>query len=786
MVSELNFLNGRYALELVSTPFKQATNLSVSIDRYIDGQLGLTNINGSLSFGEHLAVIGDNLFRGCLTNPIDLTIPDNVKKIKNSAFQNCTGITSISLGSGLTEIGSNAFEGCTGITSVTIPDAVTTLGQSAFSGCTSLTTATIGMSVDIVRNDTFNGCTALESVDMSDGIVTIGNNAFNGCTALEQITIPGSVTSIGQNAFNGCQSMRTVIFAEGDAELMLMETPFNGCIVLGQLDLGRNLMSDIKFGLESSLHTLNISDNVKSIGDNAFKNYTSLSTISIGSGLEYSGMDAFAGCPVSQVHVFDIGKWCAIDFANTNANPASISRTIYLNNSVVENLEIPDDVVEVKPFVFYNNLAKMVKLGSNVKKIGQSAFDNNTELGIVVFNNDLVEIDGYAFKGCVKLQELDLKDKVETIGDNAFFGCSAVTAVTVPASVKSIGTGAFGGCSLLSTTNISDLKAWFGIDFANYDSNPLHIGGELMLGNEMVTRLKIPEGITAVKPYAFYGANAIVSVAAPDGLLTVGDYAFYNNKMLELVDLAEEDARSVGAHAFESCPRLSSIFLGCNINELGENAFVGCPALKTVDAYNLTPAEIAKFDDVVYVNATLTVPAGSSFDYEKAEGWKEFANIEEGAEVYNITIGWDEAYGTVLYLGEKWEEFNVMRRSVELYICPDEGYEIRSITVNGNEMLSLYDEQNKMFDLGEIDEDKDIVVYFDEKDGGIDEAGAQDVSVRGADGAILVEGLGQDATVNVYNTSGQLVYSGNDSVINMVSGVYVIEISGKVYKTVVR
>ena len=580
--------------------------------------------------------------------------------------------------------------------------------------------------------------------------------------------------------------MRTVIFAEGDAELMLMETPFNGCIVLGQLDLGRNLMSDIKFGLESSLHTLNISDNVKSIGDNAFKNYTSLSTISIGSGLEYSGMDAFAGCPVSQVHVSDIGKWCAIDFANTNANPASISRTIYLNNSVVENLEIPDDVVEVKPFVFYNNLAKMVKLGSSVKKIGQSAFDNNTELSMVVFNNDLAEIGGYAFKGCAKLQELDLKDNVETIGDNAFFGCSAVTAVTVPASVKSIGTGAFGGCSLLSTTNISDLTAWFGIDFANYDSNPLHIGGELMLGNEMVTRLKIPEGITAVKPYAFYEANAIVSVAAPDGLLTVGDYAFYNNKMLELVDLAEEDARSVGAHAFESCPRLSSIFLGCNINELGENAFVGCPALKTVDAYNLTPAEIAKFDDVVYANATLTVPAGSSFDYEKAEGWKEFANIEEGAEVYNITIGWDEAYGTVLYLGEKWEEFNVMRRSVELYICPDEGYEIRSITVNGNEMLSLYDEQNKMFDLGEIDEDKDIVVYFDEKDGGIDEAGAQDVSVRGADGAILVEGLGQDATVNVYNTSGQLVYSGNDSVINMVSGVYVIEISGKVYKTVVR
>ena len=785
----LNFLYGPYALELVATPFKQDTNLSVSIDRNINGQLGLNNINRSLSFGEHLTVIGDNLFRECIINPIspiDLTIPDNVRKIGNSAFQGCSGISTLTLGSGLTEIGSNAFEGCTGITSVTIPDAVTTLGQSAFSGCTSLATANIGLSVDIVRNDTFNGCTALKQVSMPDGILTIGNNAFNGCTALEQITIPGSVTSVGQNAFNGCKSMRSVIFAEGDAELMLMETPFNGCTLLGNLYLGRNLMSDIKFGLESSLHTLIISDNVKSIGDNAFKDYTSLRNISIGTGLEESGVDAFAGCPVSEVRISDLAKWCAIDFANTNANPTSISRTIYLNNSVVENLEIPDGVEEVKPFVFYNNLAKMVTLGSDVKKIGQSALDNNTELAVVVFNNDLAEIGSYAFKGCVKLQELELKDHVETIGDNAFFGCSAITSMTLPASVKSIGTGAFGGCILLSTTNISDLTAWFGIDFANYDSNPLHIGGELMLGNEMVTRLKIPEGITAVKPYAFYGANAIVSVAAPDGLLTVGDYAFYGNKMLELVDFAEEDARSVGAHAFEACPRLSSIFLGCNVSEIGENAFVGCPALKTVDAYNLTPAEIAKFDDAVYANATLTVPAGSSFDYGKAEGWKEFANIEEGAEVYNITIGWDEAYGTVLYLGEKWEEFNVMQRSVELYIYPDEGYKIGSITVNGNEMLSLYDEQNNLFDLGEIDEDKDIVVYFEDKDGGIGEIGSGDVSVRGASGAILVDGLGHEDTVNVYNTAGQLVYSGNDSVINTVSGVYVIEISGKVYKTVVR
>lgn len=404
---------------------------------------------------------------------------------------------------------------------------------------------------------------------------------------------------------------------------------------------------------------------------------------------------------------------------------------------------------------------------------------------------------------------------VVSIVENAFQG-TGLREISIPATVKTIGKDAFAGswaqyqsgCKIAYGGSMAD---WCDINFANGDANPLqlaykdvtkitmknmyenitfagnHIFEETVdnFNNRFYT-FRISDDVKVIKPYAFYGANAIVSVAALDGLLTVGDYAFYNNKMLELVDLAEEDARSVGAHAFESCPRLSSIFLGCNINELGENAFVGCPALKTVDAYNLTPAEIAKFDDVVYANATLTVPAGSSFDYEKAEGWKEFANIEEGAEVYNITIGWDEAYGTVLYLGEKWEEFNVMRRSVELYICPDEGYEIRSITVNGNEMLSLYDEQNNMFDLGEIDEDKDIVVYFDEKDGGIDEAGAQDVSVRGADGAIIVEGLGQDTTVNVYNISGQLVYSGNDSVINTVSGVYVIEISGKVYKTVVR
>ena len=81
----------------------------------------------------------------------------------------------------VTSIGGSAFEGCSGLTSITIPNSVTSIGGSAFEGCSGLTSITIPNSV-----------------------TSIGYGAFEDCTGLTSITIPNSVTSIGENAFYYC------------------------------------------------------------------------------------------------------------------------------------------------------------------------------------------------------------------------------------------------------------------------------------------------------------------------------------------------------------------------------------------------------------------------------------------------------------------------------------------------------------------------------------------------------------------------------------------------------
>ncbi len=84
--------------------------------------------------------------------------------IGSSAFRDCTGLTSVTIGNSVTSIGSSAFRYCTGLTSITIPESVTSIGGAAFSGCTGLTSITIPESVTSIGGAAFSGCTGLTSV----------------------------------------------------------------------------------------------------------------------------------------------------------------------------------------------------------------------------------------------------------------------------------------------------------------------------------------------------------------------------------------------------------------------------------------------------------------------------------------------------------------------------------------------------------------------------------------------------------------------------------------------
>ena len=176
-----------------------------------------------------------------------------VKSIGSNAFENCSGLTSVIIGNGVTSIGRYAFQNCSGLTSVTIPDSVTSIGSSAFWGCSKLTSITIPDSVTSIGDSAFYNCRGLTSVTIPDSVTSIGDRAFYGCSKLTSIAIPDGVTRIGDSTFENCSGLTSVIIGNGVTSIG--SYAFLDCI---------------------KLTSITIPDGVTSIGTYVFSNCKSL------------------------------------------------------------------------------------------------------------------------------------------------------------------------------------------------------------------------------------------------------------------------------------------------------------------------------------------------------------------------------------------------------------------------------------------------------------------------------------------------------------------------------
>ena len=222
-----------------------------------------------------------------------------VTSIGNSAFLNCSNLTSVTIPNSVTSIGNSAFEGCKGLTSITIPNSVTSIGEEAFSGCI-WTSITIPNSVTSIGSKAFSWCIGLTSITIPNSVTSVGSEAFYECSGLTSVTIiPNSVTNIWPNAFKYCNNLTSVTIngdlTVSDADLCFKKEGWRYRVLnKNTVEVaGGNNSGDIM--IPASV-TAGNTFAVVGIGNSAFPYSTELTSIVIPNSVTSVGSNAFSGC----------------------------------------------------------------------------------------------------------------------------------------------------------------------------------------------------------------------------------------------------------------------------------------------------------------------------------------------------------------------------------------------------------------------------------------------------------------------------------------------------------
>lgn len=447
-------------------------------------------------------------------NVSSVFIPATVRSIGSHAFIYCNALTTVTFaeGSQLKSIGSNAFWGSEHLypkfKEIKIPDSVETIGNGAFRHCQNLERITLPSALQTLSNGTFYGCAALSEVTFPASLKTIEKSAFGYCRNLSEVKLPASLTTIQSYVFNGCSALKTVSYdgslaqwnhitankdADNDADkdvlgyscpsLVTDDYTAQFILVMDDAYPPPKTVTITKYtGTESTVilpSTIN-SWPVTKIGEDAFQDNTTITSVTIPANVTEIGSNAFAGC-TNLTSVNYAGDWSNLTIQSGNpavqdaANEQLFDFDFILNNTAVivtryngtaADVTIPSryqgkPVTTIGHAAFFNSAVTSVTIPDSVTSISDDAFVNCPQLTNISIPNSVTYIGFFAFGSCTSLKSITLPSSLSSISGALFSGCSQLTTIHIPVSVTSIGNNAFVDCpSLMTVTYPGSKTQW--------------------------------------------------------------------------------------------------------------------------------------------------------------------------------------------------------------------------------------------------------------------------------------------------------------------------------------
>ena len=336
-----------------------------------------------------------------------------VTSIGDSAFRDCSSLTSIKIPAGVTSIGDFAFEYCYGLTSIEIPAGVTSIGESAFEHCSGLTSIEISAGVTSIGNRAFYNCSGLTSIEIPAGVTSIGVSAFEECESLTSIEIPAGVTSIGHDAFGACLDLVIACYKDSYAYNYAIDN--NIPVKLLEVETPGDASGDDKPTPNPTTPSNPKNDDTQQ---------------------KPKAVPAKKGTTLTVS-----SKKLKVKVTSSSKKNPTVTVT-KITDKKAKKLTIPASV-KVKGVTY------------KVTGIADKAFKNNKKLTTVTIGSNVNKIGKEAFSGCSALKKVTIGKNVTSIGNKAFYKCTKLASVTIPAKVTTIGDSAFAGCKNLKKITVT-------------------------------------------------------------------------------------------------------------------------------------------------------------------------------------------------------------------------------------------------------------------------------------------------------------------------------------------